>query len=59
MHLEMFPEAGGVGVRLVAAPDVTVVRLIRRVDVHVLLTVARVGESSVTSLDLALKRLFT
>ena len=55
----MLPEAGGVGVRLVAAPDVAVVRLVRRVDMHVLLAVTGVGKSPVTSLDLALKRLFT
>ena len=55
----MLPEARGVGVGLVTAPDVTVVRLVRGVDVHVLLTIAGVGESSVTSLYLALKRLLT
>ena len=59
MHLEVLPEAGWVGVGLVASPGAAVVRLVRGVDVHVLLTIAGVGESSVTSLYLALKRLLT
>ena len=59
VHLHVLPQAGRVGVGLVAAPDVAVVRLVRGVDVHVLLTIAGVGESSVASLDLAFKRLLT
>ena len=59
VDLLVLPETGGVGVGLVAAPDVAVVRLVRGVHVHVLLAVARVGESSVASFNLALKWLFT
>ena len=55
----MLPEAGRVGVGLVAAPDVAVVRLVSRMDVHVLLTITRVGKSAITTLHLALKRLFS
>ena len=54
----MLPQGGGVGVRLVAAPRGAVVRLVRGVHVHVLLSVARVGKPAVTALDLALKRFF-
>ena len=59
VDLEMLPERGGVGVGLVTAPDSAVVRLVGGVDVHVLLTIARVGKSSVASLYLAFKRLFS
>ena len=59
VDLEMLPEAAGVGVALVAAADVAVVRLVRGVDMHVLLTVTRVGEPSVTTLNLALERFLT
>ena len=52
----MFPERGGVGVGLVTAPDGAVVGLVRGVDMHVLLPVARVGEPSVTARNLALER---
>ena len=55
----MLPEAGGVGVGLVAAPHSAVVRLVRGVNVHVLLTITRVGKSAITTLHLALKRLFS
>ena len=44
------------GVRLVAAPRGAVVRLVRGVHVHVLLSVARVGKPAVATRDLALKR---
>ena len=47
------------GVGLVAAPDSAVVRLVRGVDMHVLLPVARVGEPSVTARNLALERFLT
>ena len=59
MHLEMLPEAGGVGVGLVTTPHSAIVRLVCGVDVHVLLTVARVGKSAITTLHLAFKRLFS
>ena len=53
----MLPEAGGVGVGLVAAPGTAVVRLVSGVDVHVLLTIAGVGKPPVAPWHLALKRL--
>ena len=56
VDLEMLPEAAGVGVALVAAPHPAVVRLVRGVDMHVLLTITGVGEPSVTTLNLALER---
>ena len=55
----MLPEAGGVGVGLVTAPDGAVVRLVRGMDVHVLLPVAGVGKPPVTTRNFALKRLLT
>ena len=55
VNLLMFPQRGGVGVGLVAASHPAVVRLVRGVDMHVLLPVARVGEPSVTALNLALE----
>ena len=45
------------GVGLVAAARGAVVRLVGGVDVHVLLSVAGVGEPSVAAVDLALERL--
>ena len=59
MDLQVLPQRGGVGVGLVAAPHTARVWLICGVDVHVLLAVAGVGETSVTALNLALKRLLT
>ena len=59
MSFEVLPQGGGVGVRLVAAPRGAVVRLLRGVHVHVLLSVARVGKPAVATMDLALKRLLT
>ena len=56
VDLEMLPEGGGVGVGLVAPSHVAVVRLVRGVDVHMLLPITGVGEPSVTSFHLALKR---
>ena len=56
VDLLVLPEAAGVGVALVAAADVAVVRLVRGVDMHVLLTVTRVGESPITAGHLALER---
>ena len=51
----MFPQGGGVGVGLVAATDPTVVWLISGVNMHVFLSVARVGEPPVAALNLALE----
>ena len=59
VDLEVFPEGGGMCVRLVAALHPTRVRLVGGVNVHVLLPVAGVGEPPVTTLDLALKRFLT
>ena len=59
VRLQMLPEGGGVGVGLVAAPGRTVERLVRCVHMHVFLTIAGVGEATITALDLTLKRLFT
>ena len=59
MDLEVFAQGGGVGVGLVAAAHSTIVRLVRGVHVHVLLTVARVGKLSVASFYLTLERFFT
>ena len=55
VDLEMLPQAAGVGVALVAAPHPAVVRLVRGVDMHVLLSVRGIGEPSVTTLNLALE----
>ena len=57
MRLQVLPQGGGVGVGLVTATNSTQVGLVGGVDMHVLLPVARVGESPVTAGDLALKRL--
>ena len=59
MNLEMFPQRGGMGVGLVAAPRPTVVGLVSGVDMHVLLPVARVGEPAVTAFYLALEWFLT
>ena len=59
VDLQVLPQGGGVGVRLVAAPRGAVVRLLRGVHVHVLLSVARVGEPAVATMDLALEALLT
>ena len=56
MNLEVFSERRRVSVGLVAPSHSAVVRLVRRVDVHVLLAVGRVGEPTVAALDLALER---
>ena len=54
--LEMLPQGGRVGVGLVAPSHIAVVRLVRGVDVHMLLPITGVGEPSVTSFHLAFKR---
>ena len=59
VYLEMFPERGGVGVGLVTATDPAVVRLVRGVDVHVLLPVAGVSEPPIATLNLALEWFLT
>ena len=56
MDLQVLSQRGRVSVGLVAPPHPARVRLVRGVDVHVLLAVARVGKTPVTALDLALKR---
>ena len=55
----MLPEAGGVGVRLVASPDFTVVWFVGRVHMTMLLAITRVGESTVAAFKVAFKRLLT
>ena len=59
VHLHVLPQAGRVGVGLVAAPHLAVVRLVRGVDVRMLLSVARVGKASITSVKLALEWFLT
>ena len=55
MDLKMLPEAAGVGVGLITAPDSARVGFVRGVDMHVLLSVRGIGEPSVTTLNLALE----
>ena len=55
MDLQVLSQRGGVGVGLVAPAHSAREGLLRGVDVHVLLAVARVGKTPVTALDLALK----
>ena len=57
VDLEVLPQAGGVGVGLVAATHSAGVGLVRGVDVHVLLPVAGVGEPPVAAVNLALEGL--
>lgn len=59
VHLHVLPEAGGVGVGLVATRYPTVVGLVGGVDVRVFLSVRRVGESPVTAFVLALEGFFS
>ena len=59
MDLQVLPQGGGVGVRLVATSHPAREGLLRGVHVHVLLSVARVGKPAVTTMDLALERLLT
>lgn len=56
-YLHVFPQRAGMSVGLVA--QFAQVRLVRCVHVHVLLPVAAVGETSVTALKLAQKRLLS
>ena len=58
VDLQVLPQGGWVGVRLVASSHPAGEGLLRGVHVHVLLSVARVGKPAVTALDLALKRFF-
>ena len=55
----MLAQRRRVGVRLVAAADLAVVRLVRRVHVRVLLAVGAVGETPVAAVEFAFERLFT
>ena len=55
----MFAERGRVRVALVAAVYAAEVGLVGGVDVHVLLAVGAVRESSIAALEFALKRFFT
>lgn len=56
-YLHVFSEGAWVRVGFVA--HFAQIRLVRCVNVHVLLSVTAVGETSVTALELALKGLFT
>ena len=58
-HLHVFPEAGGVGVRLVTPSHFAVVRFVRRVHMTMLFAITRVGESTVAAFKVAFKRLLT
>ena len=59
MDLEMLPEAAGVGVGLITAPDPARVGFVRGVDMHVLLPIRGVGEPPITAGNFAFKRLLT
>ena len=59
MDLQVLSQRGRVSVGLVAAPHPAREGLLSGVDVHVLLPVAGVGETPITALNLALKRLLT
>ena len=50
VHLHVLPQAGRVGVGLVAAPHLAVVRLVAGVDVRVLLSITGVGEPPVAAI---------
>ena len=50
VDLHVFPERGGMGVGLVTAPDLAVVRLVAGVDVRVLLSITGVGEPPVAAI---------
>lgn len=52
----MLAQRTGVRVALVAAANAAVVRFVGRMDVRVLFAVRRVGETSVTAVELALER---
>jgi hypothetical protein len=55
----VLPEGGGVGVGLVAAAYLAVVGLVAGVHVRVLFSIARVGESTIAAVELALEGLLT
>ena len=59
MDLQVLPQGGWVGVRLVATSHPAGEGLLRGVHVHVLLSVARVGKPAVTARDFTLERLLT
>ena len=59
VDLQVLSQRRRVSVGLVASSHSASERLLCRVDVHVLLSVARVGETSIAALNLALERLLT
>ncbi len=59
VHLHVLAQAARVRVALVAAANLAVVRLVRRVHVRMLLPVGRVGEATVAALELALEGFLT
>lgn len=59
VQLHVFAQGAGVGVALVAAPDLAHVGFVTGVHVGVLLAVAAVREPPVAALELAFKRFFT
>ena len=59
VDLQVLPQGGWVGVRLVAPSHPAGEGLLRGVHVHVLLSVARVGKPAVATVDLALEGLLT
>ena len=59
VNLHVFPQRARVGVALVAAFHLAVVRLVAGVHVAVFLPVRAVGEAPITSVELTLERLLT
>ena len=59
MDLQVLSQRGRVGVCLVASSHPACEGLLSGVDVHVLLSVAGVGKTPITAMDLALKWLLT
>ena len=55
----MFPERGRMGVGLVAAAHLAVVRLVAGVHVGVLLSITGVGKPSVAAIKLTFERFLT
>lgn len=56
-HLHMLSERRRMGVGLVATLDLAVIGLVRRMHVHMLLSIAAVGESPIAALMGAVERL--
>lgn len=59
VQLHVLPQGAGVGVTLIAAPDLAHVGFIAGVDVRVFLSVAAVREPPAAALELAFKGFFT